>query len=113
MNDYPVQRNLDGVYYRQKRDNKWTNVCFTDMTHEEQDEILKKYDVRQLIRMAYIMADVVKNIDEQVQPSDKEWEAVLNNWDIDSDVMTDIVWMFTGIARNLGDVLDLKTGDKE
>ena len=108
MEKYPVQRDLDGVYYREKRDGKWTNVCFTDMTDEEQDAVLNKYDVRQLTRMAYIMADVIKNIDEQMQPTDKEWEAVLNEWNVDSDTMTDTVYMLAGIARTLGNVLDLK-----
>ncbi len=107
MNDYPVQRDLDGVYYRQKRDGKWTNVCFTDMTDEEQSAVLEKYDVRQLTRMAYLMADVVKTIDEEMQPSDKEWEAMLNECNIDSDTMNDIVYIFAGIARVFGDVLNI------
>ena len=37
-----VQRNLDGVYFRVKRDGKWTNVCYSDMTKEERDEVARK-----------------------------------------------------------------------
>ena len=33
------QRNLDGVYFRVVHDGKWSNVCYSDMTKEERDEI--------------------------------------------------------------------------
>jgi len=36
------QRNLDGVYFRVKRDGKWQNVCYSDMTADERDEIARK-----------------------------------------------------------------------
>ena len=35
-----VKRDLCGVYFRIKRDDKMTNVCFSDMTDEEMDAIL-------------------------------------------------------------------------
>lgn len=34
------QRGMDGVYFRVKRDGRWKNVCFSDMTEEEMDEVL-------------------------------------------------------------------------
>ena len=33
-------RNLDTCYFRAKRDGKWENLCFTDLTEEEQKEVL-------------------------------------------------------------------------
>ena len=33
-----MNRNLDGYYFRVKRDGKWDNVCRSDMTDEERDE---------------------------------------------------------------------------
>ena len=36
------QRNLDGVYFRVKRDGKWQNICYSDMTTDERDEIARK-----------------------------------------------------------------------
>lgn len=38
---YPVQRNLDGYYFRVERNGKWQNVCFSDLTEAETDEVLK------------------------------------------------------------------------
>lgn len=34
-----IQRNLDGIYFRVKRDGRYENVCYSDMTAEERDEI--------------------------------------------------------------------------
>ena len=37
---FPMRRDLDGVYFRVKRDGKWGNACFSDMTPEEIEELL-------------------------------------------------------------------------
>ena len=34
-----MQRNLDGVYFRIKRDDKWLDICWTDLTQEERNQI--------------------------------------------------------------------------
>jgi len=31
------KRNLDGIYFRIYRDDKWDNICFSDLTHEEME----------------------------------------------------------------------------
>ena len=37
---FPMKRDLDGVYFRVKRDGKWGNACFSDMTKDEIEELL-------------------------------------------------------------------------
>ena len=37
-----IQRNLDGIYFRVERDGRWQNVCYSDMTKIERDEIAEK-----------------------------------------------------------------------
>lgn len=39
---YPTKRNLDGIYFRVQRDGKWVNVCYSDMTWDERDEIARR-----------------------------------------------------------------------
>lgn len=34
------QYNMDGIYYRVKREGKWKDICFSDMTPEEIDEVI-------------------------------------------------------------------------
>ena len=38
-----MNRNLDGIYFRIKRNNKYESICFSDLTEDEMDEILKPY----------------------------------------------------------------------
>lgn len=35
-------RNLDGYYFRVKRNDKWVSLCFSDLTDTEMDEILRQ-----------------------------------------------------------------------
>lgn len=42
MTEYPTPRELCGVYFRVERDGKWQNVCFSDMTDEEMEELTRR-----------------------------------------------------------------------
>ena len=46
--EIPIPRNLDTEYYRVVRDGKYINLCFSDLTESEQDEIMEKYSAKQL-----------------------------------------------------------------
>ena len=67
------QRNLDGVYFRVKRDGKWQNICYSDMTADERDEIARKraehatpeQQAQWWRSMADIMADALYDMGEQ------------------------------------------------
>lgn len=60
-----MDRNLDGVYFRVKRGGKWGNVCFSDMTPEERDEVIKDRPVEWWKMLAYILADTLRSIGDQ------------------------------------------------
>lgn len=60
--EYPTKRNLDGVYFRVKRDSKWCNVCFTDMTKEEQDKVMEGRSDEWLKAMCKNMADIIHQL---------------------------------------------------
>lgn len=59
-----MDRNLDGVYFRVKRDGKWRSICFSDLTAEEREEVLKDRPVEWLKQLCCILADTIKNIGE-------------------------------------------------
>lgn len=59
------KRNLDGVYFRVKRDNKWENVCFSDLTDEEREEVMNGKDIEWYKSMCRILANVIRVIGEQ------------------------------------------------
>ena len=62
---YPVQRKLDGVFFRVNRDDKWCNVCLTDLTTEERDRMLAKYDRDQMYWLVGYLADLLRSIGDE------------------------------------------------
>ena len=68
-----MNRNLDGVYFRVKRDDKWQNICFTNSTNEETDTILKDRTEVWLLSMLEVLLNVYDKVISVV--SDEE----LNN----------------------------------
>ena len=61
-NIIPIPRELDGIYYRVERDGKWCNRCYTDLTTDEQEEMIKKYDAEGLKRMVMLLAKILRDI---------------------------------------------------
>lgn len=57
-----MNRELDGVYFRIKRDDKWDNICFSDLTEEEMNEVLKDKDIEWLKSLCIILGKTLKEI---------------------------------------------------
>lgn len=62
-----VQRNLDGVYFRIKRGEKWMNVCFSDLTQQERDEVCKDRSFDWYKSLAYHLADCIQSIGDEFE----------------------------------------------
>lgn len=60
-----TNRNLDGIYFRVKRDGKWDNVCFSDLTDEEMDAVLEGRDTEWLKSVCKILGRTIKRIGEE------------------------------------------------
>lgn len=57
-----MDRNLDGVYFRVQRDGKWKSVCFSDLTSDERDAVLKDRPAEWLRSLCCVLAGTIKNI---------------------------------------------------
>ena len=57
-----MDRKLDGVYFRVKRDSKYVNVCFSDLTKAERDEVCKGRSAEWYKDLAYHLADQLKEV---------------------------------------------------
>lgn len=64
--DSITQRNLDGVYFFMERDGKRKPVCFSDMTEEEMDFILKDQNETWLRNMCKILGQTIRQIGDQL-----------------------------------------------
>ncbi len=60
-----MKRNLDGTLFRIKRDGKYQNICFSDMTTEERLGVLKDKDVEFMRRMCLIIAEKMREIGDK------------------------------------------------
>ena len=73
---YPVKRNLCGIYYRVKRNDKNENVAITDMTKDEIDRLFNGIDGEPepelyYKNLSYALIDTIKNIGEQLDLESK------------------------------------------
>lgn len=55
-------RELDGVYFRVKRNEKWQNICFSDMTEDEMKEVMKGRTLEWTQQLAIIMAQQLRKL---------------------------------------------------
>ena len=56
------KRELCGIYFRVKRDGKYENICFTDMTDLEQKRAIYDFSPEALRNMCMVLAGVVRNL---------------------------------------------------
>jgi len=57
-----MDRNLDGIYFRIKRNERWGSVCLSDMTKEELKNVLKERNKEYLISVCETLAGTIKRI---------------------------------------------------
>ena len=60
-----MNRDLDGVYFRVKRDGKWENVCFSDLTELEMDRVLENRSEEWLRNLCKTLGSRLKQIGHQ------------------------------------------------
>ncbi len=60
-----MKRDLDGVYFRVNRGGNWQPVCFSDMTHDERDMIIKDRPAEWWKNLAYHLGDVIREIRDE------------------------------------------------
>lgn len=61
-----MQRNLDGVYFRIKRDDTWLNICWTDLTQNERNQIGEGKPLEWWKGLAEILTNTLIDIGNQL-----------------------------------------------
>ena len=66
MNEEPkLKRNLDGVFFRVKREDGYESVCFSDLTEEEMRKVLKGKKKDWLFEMCITLGKTIADIGAQ------------------------------------------------
>jgi len=60
-----MKRNLSGIYFREKIDSKWENVCFEDLSKKSQDRVLKDRNEKWLKSLAKMLGKTIKEIGDK------------------------------------------------
>lgn len=60
-----TNRNLDGCYFRVRRGEKYEDLCFTDLTRDEQEEALKDKSPEFIVGLACHLAGVLRKIGDK------------------------------------------------
>ena len=58
------QRNLSGIYFREKIAGEWQDVCFEDLPVKTQKKILKKKDRQFIESMVLMLASSLSHLGE-------------------------------------------------
>jgi hypothetical protein len=61
-----MNRNLDGIYFRIKRDGKWGNVCFSDLTDDEMNHVMQNRSEEWYKRMCIYLGHRIKEIGDEL-----------------------------------------------
>lgn len=59
---YPVVLELDGIYYRVCRDEKWENRCFSDLTRAEQEAFMSTLSPEGLKRICLVLSESLRTV---------------------------------------------------
>ncbi len=65
MIEYPILRDLDGVYFRVCRNGKWCSICFSDLTTDERQRIIQDKDLEWMRRLVFILTDTLREIGDE------------------------------------------------
>ena len=61
-----MNRRLDGVYFRVCRDGKWQSLCFSDLTEEEMNDVLKDRNSEWLKSLCIILGKRIRKIGDEL-----------------------------------------------
>lgn len=102
-----IYRNLDGIYFRIYRDNKWQNICFTDLTENETEAVIKDRSEEWLNSLYEELVKVLLEIKKCInsQSVDNAINLVLES----ISVLTTKEKLFTikNVIRNLADYYNI------
>lgn len=60
-----MNRNLDGIYFRIKREGLFENICFSDLTPEERNFVMSGKDKEWFEGLCIILANTLKKIGDE------------------------------------------------
>ena len=106
-----MNRELDGVYFRINREDKWQNICFTDLTNQEAQKVLEGRSEEWMRSLCDRLEEVLMEIKEVInsQVIDDMIDRLLDmmcNMPLENRLLD-----LKNTIKNLGDYYDLGVND--
>lgn len=60
-----MDRELDGVYFRIQRKDKWESVCFSDLSEEQMNHVLMNRSRQWLIKLCILLGKTIRQIGDE------------------------------------------------
>ena len=60
-----MDRHIDGLYSRIQRNGKWNNVCFSDLTIDEREQVCEGKSIQWLKAVLFYITDCLQNVAEE------------------------------------------------
>lgn len=73
-----MNRELDGYYFRVKREDKWENICFSDLTDEEMDEMLEGRSEEWMMSLINGLENNLIKVKEVLNEDDTDLDTVIS-----------------------------------
>lgn len=102
-----MKRNLDGCYFRVQHDGAWDDVCFSDLTDEEQDNVLADQTNEWLVSLLGHLVDSLEALGFRVEMPDTQRANLYSN----SKSLKNVCKSTASVLRYWGDILNLKRTD--
>lgn len=62
-----IKRNLDSTYFRVLRNGEWDNVCFSDLSLKEMEQVMSGRDVGWLKQMCMILGTALRAVGDRFE----------------------------------------------
>lgn len=60
-----IKRNLGGCFFRVRRREKYEDLCFTDLTRDEQETVLKDRSPEFIVGLTLHLAKIIRQIGDE------------------------------------------------
>ena len=64
-----MNRELDDYYFRVKRNDKWQSICFSDLTPQEMEEVLKDKGIEFCKNLCIGLGERIREIGDELEIS--------------------------------------------
>lgn len=102
-----IYRNLDGVYFRVYRDDKWQSICFTDLTEDEAEAVTKDRSEEWLTSLYEELVKVLLEIKHCINNQSVDNAICLVLESISVLTIREKLFTIKNVIKNLADYYDI------